>query len=65
MLAVNGENLRVIEQALRGGGNKDFMALARAMHADKPVAISDICAALGVGRTTFYRYLKVPQGKAS
>jgi transcriptional regulator of acetoin/glycerol metabolism len=41
------------------------IALARAMHTDKTVAINDICAALGVGRTTFYRYLKAPQGKAS
>jgi DNA invertase Pin-like site-specific DNA recombinase len=34
------------------------VALARAMHADKATAITDICATLGVGRTTLYRYLK-------
>jgi len=41
------------------------VALARAMHADKTVAISDICAALGVGRTTLYRYLAASPGGRS
>lgn len=34
------------------------VALARAMHADKATAITDICATLSVGRTTLYRHLK-------
>ncbi len=41
------------------------VALARAMHADKTVAISDICAALGVSRTTLYRYLATSPGRRS
>ena len=41
------------------------VALARVMHADKHVAINDICATLGVGGTTLYRYLKAPPGRGS
>jgi predicted DNA-binding transcriptional regulator AlpA len=36
------------------------VALAKVMHADKTVAIDDICATLGIGRTTLYRYLNAP-----
>ncbi len=41
------------------------VALARAMHADKTVAIRDICATLQVGRTTLYRYLRAPPSQRS
>ena len=41
------------------------LALASAMHADKEVLIKDICSALGVGRTTLYRYLATPSGRRS
>ena len=40
------------------------VALARLMHADKQVAINDICTTLGIGRTTLYRYINAPPGRA-
>ena len=33
--------------------------MLRNMAADKSLTVSDICKTLGIGRTTFYRYLKV------
>jgi predicted DNA-binding transcriptional regulator AlpA len=30
----------------------------RNMAADKSLTVSDICQTLGIGRTTFYRYVK-------
>ena len=33
--------------------------MLRNMAADKSLAVSDICKTLGIGRTTFYRYVKV------
>jgi DNA invertase Pin-like site-specific DNA recombinase len=33
------------------------LAQARAMHADKDITIKEICATLGVGKTTLYRHL--------
>jgi DNA invertase Pin-like site-specific DNA recombinase len=33
--------------------------ILRNMAADKSLTVSDICKTLGVGRTTFYRYVKV------
>jgi DNA invertase Pin-like site-specific DNA recombinase len=32
--------------------------ILRNMAADKSLAVSDICKTLGIGRTTFYRYVK-------
>jgi len=32
------------------------------MAADKFLAVADICKTLGIGRTTFYRYVKADQG---
>ena len=40
------------------------VALARVMHADKQVAITDIGAILGIGRTTLYRHINAPPGRA-
>jgi DNA invertase Pin-like site-specific DNA recombinase len=36
--------------------------ILRNMAADKSVTVSDICKTLGIGRTTFYRYVKADQG---
>lgn len=33
------------------------IALAKAMYQDKQNSVKDICATLGIGRTTFYRYV--------
>jgi DNA invertase Pin-like site-specific DNA recombinase len=33
--------------------------ILRNMAADKSLAVADICKTLGIGRTTFYRYVKV------
>jgi DNA invertase Pin-like site-specific DNA recombinase len=33
------------------------IALAKAMYNDKRVSVNDICATLGIGKTTFYRYI--------
>jgi predicted DNA-binding transcriptional regulator AlpA len=32
--------------------------ILRNMAADKSLTVSDICKTLGIGRTTFYRYVK-------
>jgi predicted DNA-binding transcriptional regulator AlpA len=32
--------------------------MLRNMAADRSLAVSDICKTLGIGRTTFYRYVK-------
>jgi DNA invertase Pin-like site-specific DNA recombinase len=40
---------------------KDVQML-RSMASDKSLTVSDICKTLGIGRTTFYRYAKAPQG---
>jgi DNA invertase Pin-like site-specific DNA recombinase len=32
--------------------------MLRGMSADKSLTVSDICKTLGIGRTTFYRYVK-------
>ncbi len=34
------------------------LQMLRNMAADKSLAVSDICRTLGIGRTTFYRYVK-------
>lgn len=34
-------------------------ALAKAMYQDKSIAVKDICATLGIGKTTLYRYVAV------
>jgi DNA invertase Pin-like site-specific DNA recombinase len=34
------------------------MQILRNMAADKSLSVSDICKTLGIGRTTFYRYVK-------
>ena len=36
--------------------------MLRNMAADKSLTVSDICNTLGIGRTTFYRYVKAGQG---
>jgi DNA invertase Pin-like site-specific DNA recombinase len=36
--------------------------MLRNMAADKSLTVSDICKTLGIGRTTFYRYVKADQG---
>jgi len=36
--------------------------MLRNMAADKSLTVSDICKTLGIGRTTFYRYVKATQG---
>ncbi len=33
------------------------IVLAKAMYQDKQNSVRDICATLGIGRTTFYRYV--------
>jgi len=33
------------------------VALAKAMYRDKKNSVRDICSALGIGKTTLYRYL--------
>jgi DNA invertase Pin-like site-specific DNA recombinase len=37
--------------------------MLRNMAADKSLTVSDICKALGIGRTTFYRYVKAGEGQ--
>jgi DNA invertase Pin-like site-specific DNA recombinase len=37
--------------------------MLNSMAADKSLTVSDICKTLGVGRTTFYRYLKAGERK--
>lgn len=37
--------------------------MLNSMAADKSLNVSDICKTLGVGRTTFYRYLKAGEGE--
>jgi transcriptional regulator of acetoin/glycerol metabolism len=32
--------------------------MLRNMAADKSLTVSDVCKTLGIGRTTFYRYVK-------
>jgi DNA invertase Pin-like site-specific DNA recombinase len=36
--------------------------MLRNMASDKSLTVSDICKTLGIGRTTFYRYVKADQG---
>jgi DNA invertase Pin-like site-specific DNA recombinase len=36
--------------------------MLRNMASDKSLTVSDICNTLGIGRTTFYRYVKATQG---
>jgi predicted DNA-binding transcriptional regulator AlpA len=36
--------------------------MLRSMADDESLTVSDICKALGIGRTTFYRYVKANQG---
>ncbi len=36
--------------------------MLRNMASDRSLAVSDICKTLGIGRTTFYRYVKETQG---
>jgi DNA invertase Pin-like site-specific DNA recombinase len=36
--------------------------MLRNMAADKSITVADICKTLGIGRTTFYRYVKADQG---
>jgi DNA invertase Pin-like site-specific DNA recombinase len=49
-----------------GGRPKTLTAkeiqILRNMAADKSLTVADICKTLGIGRTTFYRYVKAPQG---
>jgi DNA invertase Pin-like site-specific DNA recombinase len=49
-----------------GGRPKTLSArqvqMLRNMAADKSLTIADICKTLGIGRTTFYRYVKADQG---
>jgi predicted DNA-binding transcriptional regulator AlpA len=33
--------------------------MLRNMAADKSLTVSDVCKTLGIGRTTFYRYVKL------
>jgi DNA invertase Pin-like site-specific DNA recombinase len=33
-------------------------ALVKSLHEAKQLPVKDICALLGIGKTTFYRYLK-------
>jgi DNA-binding IclR family transcriptional regulator len=35
--------------------------ILRNMAADKSLTVSDICKTLGIGKTTFYRYVKEAQ----
>lgn len=55
----------------RRGGRKPLEAkeprvqMAKAMHGDKNMAISDICKTLKISRATFYRYLNLGTGKSS
>ena len=37
------------------------MQILRSMADDESLTVSDICKALGIGRTTFYRYVKANQ----
>jgi DNA invertase Pin-like site-specific DNA recombinase len=37
--------------------------ILRNMAADKSLTVADICKTLGIGRTTFYRYVKAGQGE--
>lgn len=51
----------------RRGGRKPLdvrtprVQMAKAMHADKRVSIPEICHALRISRSTFYRYLALPE----
>lgn len=38
--------------------DKKKAAMARSMHRDKNLTVKEICETLGVGKTTFYRYVK-------
>ena len=50
-----------------GGRQKTLSAkevqMLRNMAADKSLTVSDICRTLGIGRTTFYRYVKAAERK--
>ena len=37
--------------------NKKKATFARKMHRDKNMTVSEICETLGIGKTTFYRYV--------
>ncbi len=39
--------------------NEKQVALAKAMFQDQSIAVKDICATLGIGKTTLYRYVMV------
>jgi hypothetical protein len=39
-----------------------MIQMLRSMADDESLTVSDICKALGIGRTTFYRYVKANQG---
>jgi len=39
--------------------------ILRNMAADKSLAVADICKTLGIGRTTFYRYVKAGENGES
>ncbi len=55
----------------RKGGRKPIdseeprVQMAKAMHKDKSVGITDICQTLNISRATFYRYLALEEGKNS
>ena len=55
----------------RKGGRKPIdseeprVQMAKAMHKDKSVSITDICQTLNISRATFYRYLALEEGKNS
>jgi len=60
--------LMVRPRGRQGGRSKKLktatvIAEARRMHADKSRSIDEICAALGISRATFYRYLKDGKGE--
>lgn len=38
--------------------NEKKIAMAKTLHNDKSLSVSEICKALGVKKTTFYKYLK-------
>ena len=37
--------------------DKKKAAMARSMHRDKNLTVKEICETLGIGKTTFYRYV--------
>jgi predicted DNA-binding transcriptional regulator AlpA len=37
--------------------DKKKAAMARSMHRDKNLTVKQICETLGIGKTTFYRYV--------